>query len=65
MKKTIEMIEPVKTSPEMSAWLKANGWDGVVYTGIVVTSRSERTAVVYRNAITGEYIAISATRRKM
>ena len=58
----IENVEATETGAAMSEHLKSNGWDGVVYMGEVVRPRSRRSAMLYRNASTGEFEVVVEVR---
>lgn len=62
MNKTIQNVRATDTGPALAAHLKANGWDGVVYMGEVITKRTKREAMMYRNAANGEFVVVASVK---
>lgn len=59
-KSKIENAQPVETGPMLSAELVKNGWEPRYYVGDVVTPRTRRSAMLYRDAKTKEFRVVAA-----
>ena len=59
-KSKIENAQPVETGPLLSAELEKNGWEPRYYLGEVVTPRTRRSAMLYRDAKTKAFRVVAS-----